>query len=92
MSNVLAKTLRNGLAAALILALGVLAGESMSPQEVVADDCPYQNCNVGATGAYCDASVNRDTCDQDETDGVCNTEECACWSPTGDCDDPGPVE
>lgn len=85
MSNMVIR-IRNGFFGLFILLLGVAAGESMLPQNAVASNCAYEKCVAGASGDYCETSVNATNCDWGiET---CSTAECS----GGGDDDPGPVE
>lgn len=79
--------IRNGLFAALVLVLGVVAGETLAPAPAIASSCDFSVCRVEPQGGpdYCEASSREETCEV-ISQGVCET------SPCDDDGGPGPVE
>lgn len=63
------------LAAAFIIAGGVVVGEAFTPAPASASTCPMTMCYVSAGGTYCSASLNQWVCNADG-DIFCDTTEC----------------
>lgn len=77
--------IRNALFAALMVVLGVVAGETFAPAPAVASSCDFSVCEAGES---CAASSMPETCEViGHSQDVCET------TPCGDDDEgPGPVE